>query len=227
MDSDIIFMRTHQVIIAFFIVLAGHALALFAFSLLQNGPKIPVTPPVLQASIITPPLPAPEKPAPPIPIPPKPVEPIKEPPPVEKKKPEIKPPPVLKPKAVLKAEKPAAETINTVAAPPPPPPPPKVEAPAPEPVVQPPRVDAKQKDNPPPDYPAAARRMGQQGTVILEVFILTNGSVGEIRLKTSSGHTRLDEAAIEAVKKWRYLPATRGDKPIDYWYTQPVKFVLN
>jgi protein TonB len=51
--------------------------------------------------------------------------------------------------------------------------------------------------------------------------------VGETRLRRSSGHPRLDEAALDAVRRWRYVPARRGDEPIPFWYVQPVDFRLD
>lgn len=63
--------------------------------------------------------------------------------------------------------------------------------------------------------------------MLLDVYILPDGSVGEIKLKRSSGHPRLDQTALEAVRRWRYQPARRGNEPIPYWYVQPLDFVLN
>jgi protein TonB len=82
-------------------------------------------------------------------------------------------------------------------------------------------------NNPAPAYPAASRRFGEQGRVLLDVYIQPDGRVGEIRLKQSSGYPRLDEAALDAVRRWRYVPAHRGDEPIAYWYVQPISFSLN
>lgn len=93
--------------------------------------------------------------------------------------------------------------------------------------VVPPRADASQLDYPAPVYPVISRRLGEQGRVLLDVHILPDGSVGEIRLKRSSGHARLDDAAIEAVRRWHYLPARRGGEPIPWWYVQPIAFALN
>jgi TonB family protein len=101
---------------------------------------------------------------------------------------------------------------------------PAPEAPAP---VTPPRTDAAHLNNPAPQYPALSRRLGEQGRVMLDVYILPDGSVGEIKLNRSSGFPRLDNAALQAVKTWKYVPAKRGDKPIPFWYVQPVSFVLN
>jgi protein TonB len=92
--------------------------------------------------------------------------------------------------------------------------------------VTPPRSDAAHLSNPAPSYPPMSRRLGEQGRVILDVFILANGAVGDIRLKQSSGFKRLDEAAMQAVKKWQYQPARKGQQAIDFWYVQPLSFSL-
>ncbi len=93
--------------------------------------------------------------------------------------------------------------------------------------MTPPRTDAAHLNNPAPQYPALSRRLGEQGRVMLDVYILPDGSVGEIKLNKSSGFPRLDNAALQAVKNWKYVPAKRGNKPIAFWYVQPVSFVLN
>jgi len=90
-----------------------------------------------------------------------------------------------------------------------------------------PRSDASFLSNPAPVYPLASRRQREQGRVLLDVYILPDGAVGEIRLKRSSGHARLDRSALAAVRRWRYLPARRGDEPIPYWYVQPIDFELD
>lgn len=100
-------------------------------------------------------------------------------------------------------------------------------APETTPNVVPPRSDAAHLNNPPPTYPPVSRRIGEAGQVMLEVHIQPDGSVGEIRVKRSSGFDRLDEAAIRAVRHWRYLPARRGDQAIAWWYLQPIIFSLN
>lgn len=107
-----------------------------------------------------------------------------------------------------------------------------IPAAAPEPVaapaaVTPPRTDAAHLDNPAPQYPTLSRRFGEEGRVLFDVYILADGRVGDIKLRRSSGHPRLDEAALDAVRRWRYVPARRGNEPIPYWYVQPVNFSLN
>lgn len=96
---------------------------------------------------------------------------------------------------------------------------------APAPVI-PPRVDAAHLNNPVPAYPPLSRKLGEQGQVVFDVYILADGTVGEIKLKTSSGFSRLDTAAREAVQRWRYVPARRGNVAIAFWYVQPVSFSL-
>jgi protein TonB len=51
--------------------------------------------------------------------------------------------------------------------------------------------------------------------------------VGDVRIKESSGFKRLDDTAMKAVKHWRYTPARRGDKAIEFWYLQPIEFSLH
>ncbi|MCQ8896692.1 energy transducer TonB [Limnobacter humi] len=93
--------------------------------------------------------------------------------------------------------------------------------------ITPPRTDAAHLNNPPPAYPALSRRLGEQGRVLVDVYILPDGSVGDLKLNKSSGFGRLDDAAMTAVKQWKFVPAKRGGQPIAFWYVQPVSFVLN
>ncbi|MCM1129023.1 MAG: energy transducer TonB [Alistipes senegalensis] len=62
--------------------------------------------------------------------------------------------------------------------------------------------------------------------VILAVHILATGQVDNIHLKKSSGYSRLDNAAIATVKKWRYIPARQGNTTIPFWHIQAVRFSL-
>ncbi len=89
------------------------------------------------------------------------------------------------------------------------------------------QADASQFNNPAPVYPTQSRRLKETGVVVLEVLVKADGSLGDMRLKTSSGYTRLDEAAQKAVKGWRFVPAKRGNEAIDFWYELPVEFSLN
>ncbi|MES2918433.1 MAG: energy transducer TonB [Pseudomonadota bacterium] len=92
--------------------------------------------------------------------------------------------------------------------------------------VTPPRSDAAHLNNPKPVYPAVSRRLKEEGTVVLEVFIQVDGSVGELRVKRSSGFPRLDEAALAAVRRWTYVPARRGSEALALWHSQSLVFSL-
>jgi periplasmic protein TonB len=94
-------------------------------------------------------------------------------------------------------------------------------------LVVPPQADASQFNNAAPVYPTQSRRLRETGVVILEVLVKADGSLGDMRLKSSSGYSRLDEAAQKAVKNWRFTPAKRGNEAIDFWYELPVEFSLN
>jgi protein TonB len=80
--------------------------------------------------------------------------------------------------------------------------------------------------NPPPEYPAMARRRGYSGQVVLEVLVGQNGSVVDLRVVTSSGHDMLDRAAVKAVKTWVFEPGMRGSKTVDMWVRVPIRFEL-
>lgn len=80
--------------------------------------------------------------------------------------------------------------------------------------------------NPKPLYPRLARRRGYEGLVVLRVEILPDGRVGEVRVERSSGHHILDKSALKTVKKWKFIPARRGDDPIRIWAEVPIKFDL-
>lgn len=93
--------------------------------------------------------------------------------------------------------------------------------------VTPPSADASQLNNPAPNYPNASRKLREEGVVLLEVLVKADGSLGEMRLKKSSGYSRLDDSAMRAVKNWHFLPAKRGGEAIDFWYELPIEFSLN
>ncbi|MBM3392799.1 MAG: energy transducer TonB [Betaproteobacteria bacterium] len=78
----------------------------------------------------------------------------------------------------------------------------------------------------PPAYPATARRLGEEGTVVLRVELDEAGTVAAARVASGSGHARLDEAAVAAVRNWRCRPALRDGRPIRAMALQPFRFVL-
>jgi protein TonB len=89
-----------------------------------------------------------------------------------------------------------------------------------------PSFNAAYLRNPPPVYPVRSRRLGEQGRVLLNVQVLADGTAGSVALKDGSGSKRLDQAALEAVKKWRFIPAKQGEKPVNAWVIVPVSFSL-
>ncbi|MFA6052802.1 MAG: energy transducer TonB [Methylobacter sp.] len=89
-----------------------------------------------------------------------------------------------------------------------------------------PNFNAAYLNNPAPDYPSISRREGEQGLVLLRVQVTANGTAASVELQTSSGSTRLDQAALEAVKKWRFVPAKRGEQPVSASVTVPVSFSI-
>jgi len=80
-----------------------------------------------------------------------------------------------------------------------------------------------------PTYPDFAYKAGVEGAVTLEVEIFADSTVGEIKVKKSlmSGPCGLDEAAIDAVKQWKYSPATINGKPVAVWFVLDVEFRLD
>lgn len=145
----------------------------------------------------------------------------------------------------------APTTTPTAAAPTPHPAPTSPKAPTPEtleaahatahpataasaPTVAPPVVEtaasyqADYLDNPPPTYPQLSRQLGEEGTALLKVQVGPDGRPLQIRLLSSTGFPRLDEAAEAAVAKWRFVAATRNGQSITSWVLVPVKFrILN
>jgi protein TonB len=80
--------------------------------------------------------------------------------------------------------------------------------------------------NPSPVYPTLARERGEEGTVLLDVEVLSSGVCGTIRILRSSGHDILDEAARRGIATWRFQPARRAGVPITVWVEIPVTFRL-
>jgi len=89
-----------------------------------------------------------------------------------------------------------------------------------------PNFNAAYLNNPAPNYPSISRRLGEEGLVLLNVQVTADGAAGSVELQTGSGSSRLDQAALEAVKKWRFTPAKRGDRAVSASVVVPVRFSL-
>lgn len=77
-----------------------------------------------------------------------------------------------------------------------------------------------------PVYPSASRRAGEEGTVRLRVLVDERGRPKDVNAMASSGFSRLDQAAIDAVKRWRFEAATDGSRPISTWTQVAITFKL-
>jgi protein TonB len=152
--------------------------------------------------------------------------------------PEALPPPprpVLREPAPVSVPVPIVALASEVPVAPPPAPAPTISGPVAPPAsiahddgpATPPRYDMAYLDNPAPAYPPISRRMKEEGRVVLRVLVSASGSVQDIQVRTSSGYDRLDRAAVEAVRRWRFAPARRGGMAIAAWALVPVRFQLD
>jgi protein TonB len=114
---------------------------------------------------------------------------------------------------------PAGLALSAAPAPPPQPPPPQAVR-----AAQLPEVPRKVADVH-PAYPEVARQARVEGTVILEGVIDTTGRVTQLRVLRSV--PLLDQAALEAVRQWRYTPSTYGGRPVSVLMTITVRFTLS
>lgn len=210
-----------------------HAVALFW--LLQVELPLPSAPATIMLATLI----APE------PLPMAVIEPVREQPKVEPEppRPVTRPVPrrkeVVLPKLTAAADAPSAESAPVQE---PAPPEPvaidavPVAAPAPAavtsapatapPPLEPPRFDAAYLSNPKPAYPMLSRRAGEEGRVMLRVMVEANGMPSKVEIEKSSGFPRLDEAALEAVRKWKFLPARRGTEAVAESVGVPLNFRL-
>lgn len=170
--------------------------------------------------------------------------------------PEKKPQPVAPPPPVQPVVKRAPPPPRIIAAPPAPAPAPMVvaapqpevvEPPAPPVVVAPPAppapVVAVVAPAPPPpkiipasavqylepiapEYPRLSKRAGETGRVLIRVYIDEGGLAQNLHVNRSSGHPRLDDAALAAVQRARFKPYTENGRPVPGWAFIPIEFEL-
>jgi len=182
-------------------------------------PQPPPPPPVVEAPkpppepqpVVQPPEPppAPE----PIPLPPLPPEappPVAQQPAPAQPQPGAPPAPAPKPAAVAPAAPPAkqAPTVSTEPA--------AVDSADANADLRPHGVSAPASalNLTQPEYPFYSRRHGEEGTVVVEVEIQSSDRAGRIEVVHSSGHSRLDRAAVDALKKAHYKAARRAGVPV-------------
>jgi len=194
-------------VISLLLVVGLHFGALAAVMMSPSAPKpLEVVTPTIQGVIV---MAAPETPPPPPPPEPLPPPPEPTPKPAPKPKPTPKAPPSER--AVKAPEPLPPPPVETVAQPE------QQAEPQPAPVV-PPNAEASELNNPAPAYPALSQRLGEKGTVTLEILVKANGRVGDIKVKESTGFKRLDDAAVKTIRRWKFHAATQAGVAVDYWY---------
>jgi len=77
-----------------------------------------------------------------------------------------------------------------------------------------------------PDYDDLARRMNQEGVVVVEVLIDETGEVAEARLVQKIPNSRLNEATLRAARRWSYQPAVKDGVPVKVWKSERIVFEL-
>jgi TonB family protein len=77
-----------------------------------------------------------------------------------------------------------------------------------------------------PVYTDAARAAHREGVVLLSVKISANGTPLDVKVARSSNFADLDVAAVVAVRKWKFTPATRDGTPSETTVNLPVNFSL-
>jgi|APLak6261681729_1056142.scaffolds.fasta_scaffold07015_2 protein TonB len=94
------------------------------------------------------------------------------------------------------------------------------------PVYEPPKFGVSYLNNPPPVYPVEAKRRKQQGVVMLRVLVAANGKPDQMEISESSGVQSLDNAALNAVQNWTFIPAKIGKDVISAYVIVPIRFNL-
>lgn len=88
-------------------------------------------------------------------------------------------------------------------------------------------LNAAYRLNPAPNYPPLALRRRWEGTTRLRVELDPEGHPIRVALADSSGHAILDDAALDAVRRWRFRPATRAGRPVPATVEVPIVFRIS
>ena len=89
------------------------------------------------------------------------------------------------------------------------------------------RFDADYLQNPAPLYPLLSRKLAEEGKVLLQVEVSAMGTASHVQIKQGSGYPRLDQAALNTVRLWRFIPARHGDKAVSAQVVVPIVFRLD
>lgn len=87
-----------------------------------------------------------------------------------------------------------------------------------------PKVDTSQPT--PVVYPEQAQRAGEQGIVVLNVYVAWNGKPQKVDVAKSSGYRDLDNAAVETAANWHYVPALHDGNTASDWASVQVVYRL-
>ena len=94
------------------------------------------------------------------------------------------------------------------------------------PTLQMPSSDADYLQNPKPAYPPISRRLNEQGRTTVRVLIGADGLPQRAEIAKSSGFSRLDDAAVATVMRWRFVPGKRGGVAETMWFNVPINWIL-
>lgn len=87
--------------------------------------------------------------------------------------------------------------------------------------------DDRFADDSQPIYPSRLLLRKIEGSALIRVLVGTDGRVRQAMV-VSATHPDFGNAAVkQAMKAWRFKPATRGGKPVEDWVTLPISFVIN
>jgi periplasmic protein TonB len=185
-------------VVGFGVVLVLHVALIYGLVVTLAHRSIDIVPVPIETKIITAPQQQPIEPPPPPPS-------FVAPPQVFVPPPEVniaKPPPPP-------ARSTAPAVVTTA--------PPLAPAPTAPATVQ-PRIDLAHSSQ--PEYPPQSRRLGEQGSLVLQVMVDASGRITDSKLVQSSGSQRLDQAALEGVKtNYHFFPGTVDGKPQPMWFT--------
>ncbi len=190
----------------FGVIVAFHALLVWALMTSLGTIIVDRLPPIIKAEIIEE-IADDEEPPPP-------------PPTIETPPPYVPPPDILIDVPVDAPVQTGALVVSSKPAPPP--------APAAKPgIKKAPEIDPKFKRRFQPEYPPTSRRLGEEGSVVLQVLVGPDGAVKDGKVQKSSGFPRLDEAALKhALRAWRFTPGTEDGTPVATWHSVKVTFKI-
>ncbi len=90
-----------------------------------------------------------------------------------------------------------------------------------------PKFNANYLQNPAPEYPRSSQRRGEQGKVMLKVLVNAEGLPERVVVEQSSGYEALDKSALQAVKNWKFIPASSNNHPVSGSVIVPIRFNLD